>query len=220
MACDEYEIAIEMRLRGELGAPGAADLDRHLEGCAACRSYEALAKRTETTMTAAALNGLDRIDWQALEGRIRRLGREYQLAIWRSMLGLVVVLPLIVLFTMPPDVRPMGWVFGAVLGVLIVGSTTLKRRRWIREAATAARAKEDLLVFWRKDLDRRIRVSRLAALEIVAGPLFLLPVWPLRQALPPAFLLTVAVAAFFVGQGLWWLLWKGPRLRRERAELG
>lgn len=170
-------------------------------------------------MTAAALNGLDRIDWKALEERLRKMGRYYQLAIWRSVIGLAVVLPLLVLFTMPPEARATGWVLGAVLGVLIVGKTTLERRRWIREAA-AARAPADLIAFWRKDLDRRIRVSRLAALEIAAAPLFLLPLWHLRDALRPAFVLTVLVAALMAGQGLWWLLWKGPRLRRERAELG
>ena len=218
MACEEFEIAIEMRLRGAL--EDAAALEGHLAGCAACRSYEALAKRTETTMTAAALNGLDRIDWQALEGRIGRLARSYQLAIWRSVVGLVVVVPLLVVFTMPPESRAFGSVFGACLGVFIVGGTTLKRRRWIRNARAAAHSREDLLAFWRTDLDRRIRVSRLAALQIIAAPLFLLPLWHLRDAVRPAFLVTVAVAAFTAGQGLWLLLWKGPRLRRERAELG
>jgi hypothetical protein len=218
MACDEFEIAIEMRLRGAL--EDAAQLDRHLAGCGACRSYEALAKRTETTMTAVTSHGLDRIDWHALDGRIRRLGRYYRLAIWRSIVGLVVVLPLLVFFTMPPEIRAFGWVFGAGLGALIVGGTTLKRRRWIREAEAAARTNEDQLAFWRRDVDRRIRVSRLAALQVACAPLFVLALWPLRDAVRPAFLLTVGVAVFAAGQGLWWLLWKAPRLRRERAELG
>jgi hypothetical protein len=36
-ACDEFEVAVEMRRHGALGAPEAARLEEHLRACAACR---------------------------------------------------------------------------------------------------------------------------------------------------------------------------------------
>src|SRR5262249_48602728 len=136
--------------------------------------------KTEETMTGTAAETMRHIDWEALAARVQKLGNYYQTAIWRSVIGLLIVVPLVVLYTMPADVQPFGWVLGAVLGVFVVGKTTLERRRWIKDARTAAVTQGDTLTFWRKDLERRITVSRLGPLEALAGlclltPLALLP---------------------------------------------
>ena len=221
MGCDEFEVLIEMRRRGALSGADADRLARHLEGCASCRAYDTLATRTEATMSGTAAETMRGIDWSALQERIERLRRKYTFAIARSLVGLAVVLPLIVLFTMPPEVQPFGWVLGAALGLFIVGKTTLTRRRWVRDSLAAGRTREDLLAFWRSDLDRRIRVLRLWPINLLGAIFLLLPWIAGRHGFPiGALVVTAAVAALLAAQGLWYALYLLPRLSRERRSLG
>ena len=44
MAHDDFEIAIEQRLRGALDSAGTAALEEHLLGCPAFRDYETRAR--------------------------------------------------------------------------------------------------------------------------------------------------------------------------------
>ncbi len=69
--CDDFEIAIEMRLHGALGEAGRAPLQEHLAVCERCRAYEAHARRSEATMATEASEAAAQVDWERVERGIR-----------------------------------------------------------------------------------------------------------------------------------------------------
>ncbi len=71
MSCEAFEIAVEKRLHGALDEAGAASLDAHLAGCAACRAYEAAARGTEAGMGEQARSAMSGVDWDRVERGIR-----------------------------------------------------------------------------------------------------------------------------------------------------
>lgn len=69
--CEEFQIAIEMRLHGALGDAGRAPLDEHLATCERCRAYEAAARGAEAIMEAQARDAVAEVDWGRVERGIR-----------------------------------------------------------------------------------------------------------------------------------------------------
>lgn len=70
--CEEFEVAVEMRLHGALDEAGRAQLEEHLAGCERCRAYEAAARTAEAAMAAEARDAAGAVDWSLVERGIRR----------------------------------------------------------------------------------------------------------------------------------------------------
>lgn len=75
MACDEFEIAIDMRLQGALPAERQAELDAHLAGCESCRRFEAVVKDTTQWMRQEAPRVVSGDRYLALRARGEQLAR-------------------------------------------------------------------------------------------------------------------------------------------------
>ncbi len=69
--CEDFQIAIEMRLHGALGDAGRATLEEHLATCERCRAYEAAARGAEAILEAQARDAVSRADWEKVERGIR-----------------------------------------------------------------------------------------------------------------------------------------------------
>ena len=69
--CEDFQVAIEMRLHGALGDAGRAPLEEHLATCERCRAYEAAARGAEAIMEAQARDAVSRVDWEKVERGIR-----------------------------------------------------------------------------------------------------------------------------------------------------
>lgn len=69
--CEDFQIAIEMRLHGALGDAGRAPLEEHLAACERCRAYEAAARGAEANMGAQARDAVAEVDWGRVERGIR-----------------------------------------------------------------------------------------------------------------------------------------------------
>src|SRR5512136_843647 len=83
--CEEFQVAIEMRLHGALGEAGRAPLEEHLARCERCRAYEAAARGTEAVMAEEASEAVARVDWDCWVGLASTVGM-------LSTLGLVTAL--------------------------------------------------------------------------------------------------------------------------------
>lgn len=69
--CEEFQVAIEMRLHGALGDAGRGPLDEHLARCERCRAYEAAARGSESAMVEQAREASAQVDWERVERGIR-----------------------------------------------------------------------------------------------------------------------------------------------------
>ena len=69
--CEEFEVQIEKRLHGALGAAQQASLEEHLAGCASCRAYQGAARGAEAGMRARAGAAAAEADWARVERGIR-----------------------------------------------------------------------------------------------------------------------------------------------------
>ena len=69
--CEDFQVAIEMRLHGALGDAGRATLEEHLATCERCRAYEAAARGAEAILEAQARDAVSRADWEKVERGIR-----------------------------------------------------------------------------------------------------------------------------------------------------
>jgi hypothetical protein len=221
MTCDEVQIALEMRRCGALDASETERVASHLRDCEACRAYERAMTRVEETMNQMTMEAAGQVNFSDLAARVARLGRWHGRVWWRALVLSPPLLAAIVLWAMPAEDRPLGWALGIVTVALMLGRMTMARRRFQRESAEAARSREDLLAFWRGDLDQRIRWLRLWPMNIVSAILLSLPALLDRvHSLPTGGAAFVyGLAAFMLIQGLYYGIWRLPRLRRERAEL-
>jgi len=221
MRCDEVQIALEMRRRGALDASVTERVASHLRDCEACREYERAMMRVEETMNQITMEAAGQVNHSDLGARIARLGRWHVRVWWRALVLSPPLLAAIVLWAMPAEARPLGWALGIATLAVVLGRMMIARRRFQRESAEAARSRDDLLAFWRGDLDQRIRRLRLWPMNIVGAIMLSLP--PLLDrvhALPTGGAAFVyGLVAFMLIQGLYYGIWVLPRLRRERVEL-
>ncbi len=221
MACEELEIALEMRRRGALDAVEAQRVADHLASCVSCQAYDRAMAHMEETMTTMTMAATQQLNWAEISERIGRMGQWHRRAFLRAIVLLPILLPVIVLWTMPAEIRLFGWVLGVAVSAAMLTRMTLERRRFQREAAEAAGSREDLLAFWRRDVDRRIGMLRFWPVNLVAAILLPLPaILDRSHALPTGgAALVYGLALFMLIQGLYYGVIGLPRLRRERAEL-
>jgi 4-amino-4-deoxy-L-arabinose transferase-like glycosyltransferase len=221
MRCDEAQIALEMRRRGALDVSATERVAGHLGDCEACREYERAMMRVEETMSQMTMEAADQVNFSDLGARVARMGRRHVRVWWRALVLSPPLLAAIVLSAMPAEARPLGSALGIATLAVMLGCMTVAWRRFQRESAEAARSSDDLLAFWRGNLDQRIRRLRLWPMNIVGGiMLSLTPLLDRVHAFPigsAAFL--YSLVAIMLIQGLYYGFWLLPRLRRERLEL-
>lgn len=80
-ACDEFEVAVEMRRHGALGAPDAVRLAGHLATCASCRAFDEMTRNTEEVMGLSADELAGGMDWDRVAARVRAATEGYRIAI-------------------------------------------------------------------------------------------------------------------------------------------
>ena len=75
MTCAQYLPWIQEKVEGTIGPIRRAELDQHLDGCAACRAlYEDLQRIHDAAASLPALAPPDRV-WLQIAGRLRQEGR-------------------------------------------------------------------------------------------------------------------------------------------------
>lgn len=225
--CEGFQIAIEMRLHGAADPNASKRLDLHLSSCPECRDFEATAKETENTMRIDADRVGKTIDWAQLRGRVHKLMK------WKSPSGAAATICLAFL-----AIQAMRWIDSWVLGQPFTGPDWTVTFAWLltmialffffngrrlREAKRAQASREKLIEFYRKELDRQIRETRLTLAGLaILGCLVAFPlVSELHRGLSSLKFLSSSLLfeAFLVGSFLFAYLRELPRLRRERTEL-
>lgn len=207
--CEGFEIAIEMRLHGVPALDRDAELDRHLEGCAACGAYEVQARQVDAALTAPMTP-----DWEALRRRVRT-------SRYASLAGALLCAALFAWLTVKSWLErlgrsssalpsatylPLDVLFGAVFGAWVVW------RAWKRALeARDADSPEYLRRLYHEDLVTRIRSARLPTI-------LLLPVlvWGLVH---PAGGVSSWLNALLILLVLWERFVNLPRLEREEQDL-
>lgn len=212
MDCDSFELQIEQRAHGALPAVEQAALAAHLEQCSGCRDFAALVARIERHLVERVRSELARVDWSRLDREV-----SLQAFVMRWVLLGFGVLPLVTLPWIilrnphrPELFVPFG-LFGGVVAAVCWGLRGHWLRQWERES------QEDLLPFYRRWLDQRIKdAGQSAAMCLVTALAVPLVVW-FGERPQTLFLQVVLGGAPVVLLGsavyLTWVL--RPRLRRE-----
>jgi len=215
MDCSETELAIEKRLRGKLDARETAQVEAHLASCSACRAFAAMAEEMDMTMRQLSSGARGGLDWL-------RIDRQYREHLTRDKYRLLVSAASIVLFGLIVFRRPghlPSWIL--LIGLVLFAIVFAVRSYWTFRFARAANAPGELLVAYRKRLDRWIAYqSAVRFLAPVLGIACLVFLYVQRHALADGmrgFLSGLAAGAFL--GGLVAQLYYLPKARRERAQL-
>jgi len=208
--CQDFEIAIEMRLHGALERASEEPLRAHLAGCASCRAFETLATNTEATMTTAAAHELATMDWDRFFSRLVKRG-------WSPAL-LVTPLMFALLFFIVGDVASSPWARAGIAagGTLLYAFPLAYGAAWL---ATKFRVRQsrsgDLVATYRAQLEREARQARGTtwALSIVFSSVLIYDL--LHSILTSVFLTLVMIATAAYDNRV-----RLPRVRRELEALG
>jgi hypothetical protein len=102
--CEEFQIAIEMRLHGALGDAGRAPLEEHLATCERCRAYEAVVRGAEAILESRAREAASQVDWEKVERGIRG-GVHAMLRMLVAAVGAAAWMGGMVWLSTPPELR-------------------------------------------------------------------------------------------------------------------
>jgi hypothetical protein len=220
MAHDDFEIAIEQRLRGALDSAGTAALEEHLLGCPACRDYETRARAEQKGLQVMFANETMSVDWKLIDERVQRLRARIRRARYVEpvMFALFLVLMAVVKQWAHPEplgIRVIPFATLIPLGAFIFALLARKNVR----AQEAREAQLGAIGFYRETIARSVRVTRrgtwLAPLMVLAA-FFLNRVVPDREI----HLMTMLMLPYFLILAAYLRWVKLPRLLREQAELG
>lgn len=218
MTCAGAELALEQRLGGALPFDGAASLDEHLAGCAACRAYAEVAARSSAALAAAGAEAVAGADWDRIEASLRRQRHSAVRRVALDLLTSAVVVPLGLYGLVPPERR------AAVLAPLLAAAAASALWRaayhgWLARRAAALDGLE-LVAFHRAELRADLRRSAcgrwLAAAAVIAlacCALVLGATWRERLAFG-------ALGLVVAGTWVYVLAVRVPRLRRQLEALG
>lgn len=165
--CEEFEVGIEMRLHGALDVHQADALVSHLATCASCRAFEDLAKGSENAMNQQSHLHLQTLDWDALWTRTKRFieTQSRQRALAAAVVAIAIT-PTVMLQANDVVWSALGMVvlWGTVIGVYV-----LVQRRKLEAVAKYQGDTGELLFFYRRELEDRLRATRRG--------LLLVPMW-------------------------------------------
>jgi anti-sigma factor RsiW len=160
--CDRFELEICMRQHGALDAAEESALDAHLAGCAACAQFAAGGGRFEDAVQRQVRAETSRVDWSRLQERVTSWQRWHRRKLWLAPLFLLQIPLVFILGTgqLPP--REL-LIVGPPLTVAIYVAWVWLMNRPFREVLAVARAHDDLLAGWRRELVRKRRRARVFA---------------------------------------------------------
>jgi hypothetical protein len=233
---DEFEIAIEQRLRGALDADHIVALDRHLVDCEACRSYEARARAERAALADLFASRASATNWTRFEARAKREIRRQQY-IWPAFMAAIAAQSLVV--GIWGDHRHIAYhlLFFAILAPLYALAGSSLGRYFARKAeATVARelARVGALALYKKGLDSKISLTRRlpwiswVVLVCWVALLFLLGVWsfhggPLQGHFEyysdRSLVVDTMILALITFASTIWSIVQLPRLLRARGEM-
>jgi hypothetical protein len=221
--CEQFQESIEMRLHGALDAERAVSLDAHLATCATCRAFEVTAKETEEMMRVSATASAGGVDWDKVIAGVEKMKRQYRRIKIMTPIAVVIGAGLLLILVLSSK-HPL-WLFGGFFaGALPLLAWRITRaHNLLFEAAQASRGRDDLLSYFRKEIDRRVeRMTRVRVIMPLMGIFLAYHGW--QRAMPKGnmsyFWVQGACSLLMMGQGLYFHFVLLPRLRRERAELG
>jgi hypothetical protein len=220
--CEQLEVAIEKRLHGALDTESAQALERHLASCAACRAFEALATKTEETMTTAARSHNSAMQWTDVKSRLdRMIAARRRLTVRGAAIALVVTGAAVLVLGEP------GLAAGSVAAIVAAAATVilanaLHGRALVRPSRLRGLEGGDLFDFYRRQLDREIlsaRISRLALPLVGAAVVTAAASLSGGAQRWTAVGAAVAAALYCVAKAVLLHFVELPRLERERDQL-
>ncbi len=221
--CREFQIAIEMRLHGALPDERTAEVHEHLASCDACRHFETLALTTKRTMDVRANTVASEIDWEHVLEKIKAMekGLYRDLSWGRILCEITISVPIFVALLWLTGSRDPFFtiVFLCTSFSTLIALRRCAARRRLQELKQAELVRDEIVQYYRNDVEGRIRVLRRS---ILCAPLF--GILCIGYGLYRAFS-TVSIAVCVI-LGLLFILmslYNGiavlPRLQRERREL-
>jgi hypothetical protein len=213
-SCDPFEMAIEMRLHGALARAEEDDLAAHLATCASCQGFERLAKGTETAMTERTATHLETIDWDALLRRtitfVERQSRQ-RLAVGALVVAATIGMMLVMGF---PALSTAGETLAT--GCLLLAVFWVKSRRKLANARGAREDTGELLFFYRRELEDRLRATTMTAVLVPSWLVvsFLLIFRPYLVS-PHAWAGFLGLCAVMLSIAAYAVVVRRPRIQRE-----
>ena len=222
--CREFQVAIEMRLHGALEADMTAGLDEHLASCEACRRFETLARKTEGTMNTCANTAASGMDWERVRKKIeameRGLHRELSWPTTLFAMAIGAATGAVTVWAVGSKNPLYDSIFLCVFLAVLIWYCRRGLRRRLQELKQVEGVREEIVQYYRKDVERRIKVQRRCMLPSLLFGLFFIGVGLCTAS-------SATSIAFYVAWGLIWILLPLysrvavlPRLQRERKELG
>lgn len=158
VSCEPFEIAVLQQVRGALEPAAVKGLELHLQDCASCRRFQAMAIATEaslrrSTPEAGALARTGERMQQALQRRLR----EDRTRVLRTLFTVIAIVVLSAWWRGTGTALVVGGI-GLVMGVVGLAATVFAPHR--RMVAAAVTGHGDLLAWLRDDLDARIAARR------------------------------------------------------------
>lgn len=166
--CEDFEVNIEMRLHGALDAPAAEHLALHLATCASCRSFEQLARGSENAMNQQTNLHLQTLDWEALWKRTKTFfDTQSRQRVLSSAVVVLALAPMMML--MDNNVLFNALLLGGSWAAAITWRL-LSSRHKLAAIAKYEGDTGELLFFYRRELEDRLRATRavLVVLPIMA----------------------------------------------------
>jgi len=166
-SCDDYQIAFEQRHAGAPTIVAVGELEAHVATCDVCARYVSVSREVSQSMSATISTAPPLPSADELVARIAASTRQLR----RARVALPVAISLVrVIWQLAGRDEP--WTPRAIAGVLVgaiagcgVGFaviTWLLRRPLAELHALDTASPAGLLVGWRRELDRRVRIERQA----------------------------------------------------------
>ena len=210
--CNDFEVAIEMRLHGALARAEEEALAVHLATCANCRAFETIAKRTENVMSQQARAQLETLDWETLFSRMRTfIDRSVRTRLASGAIVLVAATSMAMLIGRHPE--QIAWE-ALIAGAVIFGTVWVVSRVKLGHAARHQQDVGELLFLYRSELEKRLRATRRVAAMPVLIPLFFLAIRE-RLVSPQAWAGFVGMVCMMLGASAYVLLVRRPGIQRE-----
>ena len=217
-SCQDFEVAIGMRLAVALARDQQQALDAHLDQCALCRAFRDLAKRTDVDMTQQASMHLGTISWDALFARtqahLKRRAREGLTVGWLTAALLVLGFSLI--WRGGGDFAHGIWtglLFGATCVTAVAGIGMWKARTTSLALQTSNPG--ELLATYQRGLEEQLQFTKWLPLGLAVQLLLVLSLLRVLLGAGQGWFGLGVVLCVFGGCVAYQMLWRRPQLRKE-----
>jgi len=169
--CEDFEVGIEMRLHGALDAPQTDSLVAHLATCASCRAFEQLARGSENAMNQQTNLHLQTLDWDVLWKRTKTFfDTQSRQRVLSSAVVVLALAPMMML--MEKNVLYNAVLLGGSWAAAITWRL-LSSRQKLAAVAKYEGDTGELLFFYRRELEDRLRATRAVLVVLPMLAIFL-----------------------------------------------